>query len=343
MANPGVYRRLRDKFFPEGLPPAGSFEGQTVLVTGGTTGLGLAAAQHFAALGAHVIITCRSKERGESVRHKIEQRGKGNITIMELDMGYYSSCVSFVDELKKTQSAHGGLDCVILNAGSARYSFVEGPEGWEETIQVNTLSTTLLGLLLLSWMKNKQKSRKSPAHLVFVTSRDHLDPDISKWAEWATRDGLLQHFSMKENWPAGEMNPNYANSKLLVMYAVNELCRLAMGPDGKPCIIINTLCPGLVQTNITRDVSNQPLLTKITVSLYFKILAKSPNYGARSYVNAVLKPQEEHGKFLIGAFTEEEYRNDTGMEMQTIAWNEIIRELGSKVPDLNKVIDDLGQ
>lgn len=104
----------------------------------------------------------------------------------------------------------------------------------EETIQVNTLSTTLLGLLLLQWMKAERKYRKSPAHLVFVNSRSHLDSDITMWSEWAERDGLLRHLSSKEHWSAGAgtgLTPNYENSKLLLMYAIEEICKQALGPD----------------------------------------------------------------------------------------------------------------
>ena len=84
-------------------------------------------------------------------------------------------------------------------------------------------------------MKEMQTDHKtpSPPHLIFVTSRDHLDPDISMWAEWArTGSGILQHLSGEENFPSGIM-PNYDISKLLLTYVVREICKQALGSDGR--------------------------------------------------------------------------------------------------------------
>ena len=84
-------------------------------------------------------------------------------------------------------------------------------------------------------MKQERSRRSSPAHLVFVTSRDHLYPDITHWAEWSRTEGLLRHFSAKENLPAPweDTEPNYDNSKLLVMYAVEVISSIARDPDGE--------------------------------------------------------------------------------------------------------------
>lgn len=76
-----IPRRLRDKVWPEPSPPVASFEGQRVFVTGATAGLGLAAAVHFATMGARVIMTSRSLCQGKSASDHVEQRagvvGKG--------------------------------------------------------------------------------------------------------------------------------------------------------------------------------------------------------------------------------------------------------------------------
>jgi hypothetical protein len=133
----------------------------------------------------------------------------------------------------------------------------------EQTIQVNTLSTTLLGLLLLDYMKQKREYRMEPSHLIFVTSRDHLDPDITAWAEQSTqKGGLLQYFSDGKNWPIGDLNPNYANSKLMLTYAVEQLCERAVGPDGKYGIALppKFLCPPRL------DPTNNDLFNLVSMS-----------------------------------------------------------------------------
>jgi hypothetical protein len=84
-------------------------------------------------------------------------------------------------------------------------------------------------------MKEGREARQDPAHLVFVSSRDHLYPDIKQWAEWAGQGGILRHLSRKENWPPlwKTTEPNYANSKLVLMYGVEEICKRSLGPNGE--------------------------------------------------------------------------------------------------------------
>jgi NAD(P)-dependent dehydrogenase (short-subunit alcohol dehydrogenase family) len=127
-------RRLRDKIWPEALPPAGSFNGQTVLVTGATSGLGLAAAIHFARLGASLILTSRSLAAGNAAQAYIERCagivGQEKVKVMELEMSRYSSCVEFVSQLKRSGVGDRGLDIAVLNAGLINVDFVRSPEGW---------------------------------------------------------------------------------------------------------------------------------------------------------------------------------------------------------------------
>lgn len=124
------FQRIKARFVPIPLPAPGTFKGYNVLVTGGTAGLGLEAALHFARLGANVIITCRSKSRGEEARQKIQQAApESDVRVMELDMARYSSCVSFVAELRKSQG-ESPIDVAVLNAGTLTPHFVLSSEGW---------------------------------------------------------------------------------------------------------------------------------------------------------------------------------------------------------------------
>jgi NAD(P)-dependent dehydrogenase (short-subunit alcohol dehydrogenase family) len=161
-----------NKFSLPPLPPLGTFQGQTILITGATGGLGLATAVHFVNLGASsVIITGRTAAKGEQAKNAIEAQtgtqGKDIVKVMELDMSTLEEVKNFADRVK---SQVPSINCVLLNAGMLSTSFSSGKEGFEETIQVNTLSTTLLGLLLLPWMK---KAGKGKSHLVVVSSGLH--------------------------------------------------------------------------------------------------------------------------------------------------------------------------
>lgn len=126
-------RQIKAKWFAEPLPPAGSFKDQTILVTGGTSGLGLAFSVHVLNLGAkEVIITARNLSRGGDAKKKIEAETQtsGRVTVMELDMDSYSSIVSFAEQLKGKYSANGGLDFVVFNAGLINPVFVKSRAGW---------------------------------------------------------------------------------------------------------------------------------------------------------------------------------------------------------------------
>ena len=110
-----------------------------------------------------------------------------------------------------------------------QHKFQAGGEGFEEEIQIHVLSTALLAILLLPWMKVAGKGK---AHLGFVTSGRHRGVDISEQnglpKAWDTY-GLIRWFSEEKHWPGGI----YPTSKLLEQYVANELAKLAVGSDGK--------------------------------------------------------------------------------------------------------------
>lgn len=95
---------------------------------------------------------------------------------------------------------------------------------------MNTISTTLLALLLLPHMKAERAHRATPAHLSIVGSMMFAAPKIDEWATW-TGEGILRHLSKPENFPGGDAM--YASTKLLLMYAFRELVELAKGDDGR--------------------------------------------------------------------------------------------------------------
>lgn len=108
------------------------FEGRTVLVTGGNSGIGLAAAQAFAKEGARVVITGRDAAALERAQASI---GRGTIAIRNdaADPAAGKALAKAITE------AGLYLDGVFINAGMAEFAaFSEAPESlWERTFNTN--------------------------------------------------------------------------------------------------------------------------------------------------------------------------------------------------------------
>jgi dehydrogenase/reductase SDR family member 12 len=156
---PAIRRRL----FGWTDPPAGALAGRTVLVTGPTSGLGRAAVDALAGLGARVILLGRSEERLVRLRDELAARHAGDrFPVVVADMGSLASVRAAADRVLATESR---LDVVIDNAGAIYPERFDGPDGIEATFAVLVAGpfALLAGLLPLL--------RRTPgARVIAVTS-----------------------------------------------------------------------------------------------------------------------------------------------------------------------------
>ncbi|WAI81140.1 MULTISPECIES: SDR family oxidoreductase [Achromobacter] len=108
------------------------FEHKTVLVTGGTSGIGLAAAQAFAAEGARVIVTGRDEAALEAARVTLG----GNALAVRNIAGAPGAAAALAQALK---DADVRLDAVFFNAGIAKFAtLAESTEDlWDQTFNTN--------------------------------------------------------------------------------------------------------------------------------------------------------------------------------------------------------------
>ena len=125
--------------------------GRVVVVTGATSGLGLAGAEQFARLGATVVVAGRNPDKTETVAENIRS-ASGNDEVSELivDLGDLDSVRSSADELL---GRFDRLDVLVHNAGALTHRRVDTPAGLELTIASQVVGPFLLTTLVLDRLR----------------------------------------------------------------------------------------------------------------------------------------------------------------------------------------------
>jgi len=130
--------------FPYAVFMADRFRGKVVLITGGSSGIGRAAALAFASEGARVAIAARADERGNQVRQEIEAAG-GTALFVRADVSSPEQVKSLFEQVL---NAYGRLDCGFTNAAHVRRSHIGRTadlteQQFDESIALNLKSVWL--------------------------------------------------------------------------------------------------------------------------------------------------------------------------------------------------------
>jgi dehydrogenase/reductase SDR family protein 12 len=155
--------RIRSRGWPASeLRPLG---GKVVMVTGATSGIGQAAAEGFARLGATVWLVVRSQERGEQARAAItEQSGNHDVHVGLCDLSDLQSIRQFAERFTARE---GRLDVMVNNAGVP-------PSGASRALSLDgielTFATNILGPFLLTKLLLPLLERSDPARIINVSS-----------------------------------------------------------------------------------------------------------------------------------------------------------------------------
>ncbi|KAJ7614673.1 hypothetical protein DFH06DRAFT_1484206 [Mycena polygramma] len=107
-----------------------------------------------------LILACRNQAKGQAALTKLASitgYSKGELWI--IDLADFESVKQFADKFERDG---GRLDILVENAGIALDKYEPTKDGWEASLQVNDLSTPLLGILLLPAMIKTAQQYSTP-------------------------------------------------------------------------------------------------------------------------------------------------------------------------------------
>jgi NAD(P)-dependent dehydrogenase (short-subunit alcohol dehydrogenase family) len=249
----------------------GGMGGKVALITGGTSGIGRAAATALAAMGAEVVVTGRSKERGEAAVREIRaSSGNERASLMLADLSVQAEVRGLAQEFRER---YDHLDVLVNNAGLIQSRRTETPDGLELTLAVNHLAPFLLTNLLLDLLKES-----APSRVITVSSEARRGAEIN-----------FDDLQSERRYRPFQV---YGMSKLANILFTYELAERLEGTG----VVANCLHPGAVNTNFANN--NRSFGTLIFRA--FKPFMRSPEGGADTivYLASSLEAGSMTGRYL---------------------------------------------
>lgn len=202
-------------------------DGKTAIVTGASSGLGVAIAQCLAEAGADLVLGARRLEGLDRTRRLVEECGRHAVTV-QTDITDPDQCTALVTA---AVGELGRVDVLINNAGlaSAAPATRESPEEFRRVIETNLLGSY--------WM-------------------------AQAFGRAAAQGGSLVNISsILALRPAGIPQAAYASSKAALLGMTRDLASQWTGRKG---IRVNAICPGFFPSEMSDqlDAREQDLVTR---------------------------------------------------------------------------------
>jgi NAD(P)-dependent dehydrogenase (short-subunit alcohol dehydrogenase family) len=233
--------------------------GKTVVITGGTSGIGQVAAEALAQMGARIVLVARDKSRANATLARLRDRGP------TLAHSVHYADLTKLAEMKRVAAAsrEPRIDVLINNAGAlfGKWQFTE--DGLEYTFALNHLAYFVLTAGL-----RERLLASAPARIVNTASHAHHSAKLD-----------LDDLQSGSYFSATKA---YNGSKLCNILFTRELARRLQGTG----ITANCLHPGFVATRFG-DQSGGLISGFIRLAKFFAI---SPEEGARTIVHLASSP-----------------------------------------------------
>jgi NAD(P)-dependent dehydrogenase (short-subunit alcohol dehydrogenase family) len=248
-----------------------SLKGKTVLVSGGTNGLGLITARALARMGAQVTILSRNAEKCTAVAEAIQTETGYPVEFIAADL---STLTGIMQAAAMFKQHHTHLHVLVNNAGAMFTQRKLTADGYEMTFALNHLNYFLLTNLLMDLLK-----ASAPARIVNVSSHAHVG---------ATLD--FDNLQSEKHFAAMQA---YGQSKLANVLFTYELGRRLEGSG----VTANAVHPGFVATGFAR---NNGALYNFGMKLIGPFI-RQPDQGAQTSIYLASSPEVEGvtGKYFV--------------------------------------------
>lgn len=229
--------------------------GKTVVITGGTSGIGQVAAEALAGMGARIVLVARDRARGDMTLARLRARGPG------AEHAIHYADLSRLAEMKRVGQAIADseprIDVLINNAGALFNSREVTEDGLERTFATNHVAYFVLTHLLRGRLV-----ASAPSRVVSTSSHAHKGAKLN-----------FDDLQAKNGYSGFRA---YGRSKLCNILFTRELAR-RLADTG---VTANCLHPGFVATRFGDDGGGFG-------SAVFRVLKKfaiSPEKGAETIV-----------------------------------------------------------
>ena len=244
---------------------SGQMTGKVCVVTGATSGLGLATARQLAERDATVVVVGRTAAKASAAAQAVAQAvAQTSVDWLAADFAVQAQVRELAAEFSRRYER---LDVLVNNAGTISRNRKVTPEGVELTLAVNHLAPFLLTNLLLGSLV-----AAAPARVVNVASVAHERGRLDL-ADPQMRRGYLPFRA-------------YAASKLANVLFTYELARRLEGTG----VTVNAVDPGLVRTGLGRNNGLARDLAWHLTHLRYRSLSLSPDQGADPIVFLASSP-----------------------------------------------------
>jgi retinol dehydrogenase 13 len=202
-----------------------SLAGKTVVISGATSGVGLAAAREAARFHANLVLLARNPEKARIVKEELQGVGEGTVSLFIGDLSRLTDAHRLANEVTRTAPR---IDVLINSAGLFSTRRIHTDEGHELVFCVNHLAAFVLTQRLIPIMR-----RAGAGRIIQVSSQGHRFNGLA-----------LDDLDWRKRIYTGLRG--YGASKTAQLLSVWELADRLAGTG----VTVNAMHPGAVRTAI---------------------------------------------------------------------------------------------